>query len=310
MDRAIVHGMKELNIGVKTMLVNNDFSRTWISTINRWKPDMILVMLGWKLKAKHLRLLDKVSIPKAIWYTDDPYAIDRAVKTCRHFDAVFTIDSAAIPVYKERGCKHVYHLPLAAPHSFFTPRSVAAKYHSQVLLLGMSFDNRKDEIRRLMPLLRKYKTLLVGPGWDKVVRRRKGSPKVVNEWVSPLEAMRYYNGADIVLNIHRSSDDSFLKLNTLKVAAYTPNNRIFEVASCSSFQLTSYRPDLPKLYELPDEMVAYKEWEQLHDLIPYYIEHENERLQIKQKAYQRTLADHLYAHRLRNLLQRMKKISG
>ncbi|SEN11334.1 glycosyltransferase, partial [Lihuaxuella thermophila] len=83
---------------------------------------------------------------------------------------------------------------------------------------------------------------------------------------------------------------------------YTPNNRTFEIAACRSFQLATWRRDLNKLYVPEQEIATYRTLKELREKIRYYLKHDDEREEMTDRAYQRTLRDHTYYVRLRDLL--------
>lgn len=108
-----------------------------------------------------------------------------------------------------------------------------------------------------------------------------------------------------MLNIHRSSDDPYLGLNRQRISAYTPNNRLFEIAACSAFQLISHRPDLDRLYQPSKEIIPYRSLKELEALLHHYLRHPEERVKVARRAFQRTLREHLYVHRIRELLRHL-----
>ncbi|MFD2879981.1 hypothetical protein ACFTAO_34770 [Paenibacillus rhizoplanae] len=66
----------------------------------------------------------------------------------------------------------------------------------------------------------------------------------MNTWVQPETAAKFYNGAKIVLNIHRPSAEKYNR-NQSGIIATSINNRTFDAASCEAFQLTDYKKRAP-----------------------------------------------------------------
>jgi spore maturation protein CgeB len=265
-------------------------------------PELVLAMLGERLNKEDIDWIQDLSVPKAIWYTDDPYAIDSSLQTARAFDLIFTNESKAVPFYKRATRAQVFHLPLAAPLQLYYPeRPVPASYRAELTLVGCAFQNRLRDLRKLSPFLSRYKTRLVGPGWFRLqhlpnIWVRKG-------WVETEEVRRYYNGAKIVLNIHRSYDDPYLKKNTHRVKADTPNNRVFEIAACRAFQLTDERLDLSRFFQPEQEIITYRTLDELKEKISFYLPRRKLCQKIAHRAFERTMKEHQYEHRLRKILK-------
>lgn len=79
--------------------------------------------------------------------------------------------------------------------------------------------------------------------------------------------------------------------------------RIFDIMGCGGFVLTNYQPELPEIFELGNEIIAYGSLEELKDMTGYYLEHEAERLEIAHNGYEKVARDYNYPVRLEQLLQ-------
>ncbi len=79
--------------------------------------------------------------------------------------------------------------------------------------------------------------------------------------------------------------------------------RIFDIMGSGGFVLTNYQPELPEIFELGSEVIAYGSLEELKDIAGYYLEHEAERLEIAHNGYERVARDYNYPVRLEQLLQ-------
>ena len=79
--------------------------------------------------------------------------------------------------------------------------------------------------------------------------------------------------------------------------------RIFDIMGSGGFVLTNYQPELPEIFELGSEVIAYGSLEELKDMAGYYLEHEAERLEIAHNGYKKVARDYNYPVRLEQLLQ-------
>ncbi len=116
------------------------------------------------------------------------------------------------------------------------------------------------------------------------------------------EVVQYYNGAKIVLNIHRTTENDSDNKNSLGAAGSSINPRTYEISACGAFQLTDLRDDLPQYYTPGVEIEAYSSPHEAMQKMIYYLSHEQERVQIAMNGLNRTLREHTYLDRIHRLL--------
>lgn len=299
-DRWIVSAWRESGYLVQILLPGKHFITRFQQAVSAFKPQFLLAMLGNKWSSGDLESIQRSPLPTGIWYTDDPYAIDESLRTCRYFDYVWTNERAAVPFYKKQDCQRVKHLPLGVNTRVFRPFAVPRKYRSEVLILGSAFENRLHEVESLLPNLARRHLRIVGPGWQRLPSYSPIRDRVVLRWVSPREASYYYNGAEVVLNIHRASTDPYLGQNRHQVDAETPNNRVLEIAACRSFQLITHRKGVSDLFNA-GELVSYSSIPELKEQIEAALSHPRKRRRLAHLAYGRTFQSHRYHDRVRQM---------
>jgi spore maturation protein CgeB len=104
--------------------------------------------------------------------------------------------------------------------------------------------------------------------------------------------LRLLARARIVLNRHG------------RVAAeYANNMRLYEATGMGALLLTEDKRNIGELFEPGTEVVVYEDKRELVDLVSYYLEHEEERRRIAAAGQRRTLRDHTYAVRMRELAE-------
>ncbi|SFS60820.1 CgeB family protein [Marininema halotolerans] len=303
-DHCIEKTLDKVGVHPLVHLPGKGFAKRIRQSIQQFQPAFLLANLGCRLTSQELEVIQSLSIPTVIWYTDDPYAIDQSLTTCRFFDYIFTNEEAAISVYQGAGCDNVYHLPLATSLPTFTPRKIALRYQSDVLILGSAFLNRLEEVDFLARRLPSSTLKIVGPGWRKLSNYRRLQDRIRGGWVDPKEAARYYSGAKIVLNIHRAANDPHLGQNRQGVAALTPNNRLFEIASCRAYQLMSYRPGITSLFA-GGEIDTYNGRDELPERIRTLLKQEKWRQESAERACALTWQQHRYVHRIQRILKEL-----
>ena len=85
------------------------------------------------------------------------------------------------------------------------------------------------------------------------------------------------------------------------------NYRTFETCGCRTFLLTSYTPNLEKLFKIGEELVTYNSLSEIDEIIKYYLDNENKRIEIENAGYERVKKDHTYFERSKLLIQIIKK---
>ncbi|MDR6225278.1 CgeB family protein [Desmospora profundinema] len=272
--------------------------------VRLFKPDIILVLRG-SLPPYAIKQLRKISQAQiGLWEVDDPYNFRNHIKKLPPYHFMITQDSSCVSYYR-RLKKTCLHLPLAVNPNLYHPFKVPKEYQYDICFIGSALPIRLKYFDELTPFLLKKNFIIIGQWWEQLKNYNKLKPHIINRTIPPSEVAKYYNGAKIVLNIHRTPND--INQNHLNIPAYTPNNRTFDIAACRAFQLISRRRDLKKFYELDEEIISFKRLRDLKQKIEYYLDHDEERNRIASQAYERTMKDHTYSVRLRYLIHLLEK---
>jgi spore maturation protein CgeB len=102
-----------------------------------------------------------------------------------------------------------------------------------------------------------------------------------------------FRDARIVFNRHSNTAD-----------LHTANNlRLYEATGVGSLLLTDFKPNLSDMFEVGKEVVAYRNAEECAELAAYYLAHDAEREAIAAAGQRRTLREHTYAQRMRELVE-------
>lgn len=102
---------------------------------------------------------------------------------------------------------------------------------------------------------------------------------------------KVYNATKININITRAQSKTSLPM------------RVFDILACRAFLLTDYRRDLGELFSLGEEVVCYRDLDELRRLAEYYLEHEEERMEIAKRGEERILKEHTYKTRMETLIE-------
>ncbi|MCK0471935.1 glycosyltransferase [Alkalihalobacillus sp. APA_J-10(15)] len=306
LDPNIVNGFKEIERLKRvepfhffySMLSKNDDVQY---QIKQNKPDVVLVLKR-QLPADWIQSFNKHRIPIGLWVVDDPYLIKKHVLRGYHYDFILTQEINAPAFYEKRGMR-AFYLPLAVNTSTYFPQEVESDYQSDICFVGSGMANRIRLLHQLGNCFVHETIRIIGRWWEPLQNQLGRNHFILNKPISAEEASKYYNGAKIVLNMHRNPYDS--KHNPSRIQAATPNNRTFDIAACSAFQLTSYRKAISDFYQ-KDEIIEYQSVDDLVKKVEYYLVQSHERREIAKRAYKRTMNAHTYSVRLTDLIHLLK----
>jgi spore maturation protein CgeB len=298
LDQAVTEALR----GMVGELIIAGPSDNLIALAARSRPDLVLVMHGTQVPGGQVQGIRALGIKTAIWLVDEPYVTDVTTVIAPQYEWLFTHELASIPIYRQLGCQ-VHYMPLAVNPAVYKPKYVAPQYQSDICFIGNAFFNRVSLIDRIAPTLAARDTRIVGLFWKRLRRYRSLSKGIRVSWISADEAANYYNGAKIVINIHRSHDDKVHNKNSRNLPGLSINPRTYEISASGAFQLTDVRQDLADFYMPGVELETYSSANELVDKIVYYLQNEEQRKQIALNGYKKTLAQHTYQKRVSQLLQ-------
>ncbi|MDR6883172.1 glycosyltransferase [Bacillus sp. 3255] len=299
MDHGIQAELEALCAEVLTVAPHDDV----LDAARTFKPDLLLSLNSVELlKVQVVDEVRALGIKTAVWFTDDPYYTDVTVDIAKHYDIVFTLEQSCVPLYQETGCREVYHMPFGVNRSIYYPKPVSAEYRVDICFIGVAFWNRVAFFEQIANELASKKLLIAGYWWDRMRSYALLESKIKNGvWMSPENSASYYNGAKIVINMHRSIDDS-TNQNTRIIPAHSINPRSFEISACGQLQLTDGRANLGSMYTPGQEIATYDSPQDLMAKIDYYLQHEEERSQMAWRGLERTMREHTYRNRLVHML--------
>lgn len=105
-----------------------------------------------------------------------------------------------------------------------------------------------------------------------------------------LDMLRLLSGARIAVNRHIDVAED-----------YANNMRLYEATGVGSLLLTDAKRNLGELFEIGREVVAYRDENELVEAVEHYLAHEDERAAVAGAGQRRTLREHTYAVRMREL---------
>ncbi len=265
-----------------------------LEKITSFRPDAIIGIAQSPLgDTAILPELKKAGVALCYWFTED-YRIFEYWKTIAPwFDHFFTIQREPFWEELERvGCHSYRYLPMAFdPHA--DPPGETAEPEIAVSFVGAPYPNRVHFLSRFPGGLQIY-----GEEWD-----RYPNPFVVtgDRRITEDEARRIYHRSRINVNLHSSPLPRELGKGDFV------NPRTFELAGMGCFQLTDMRTLLPLHFDPAREVIAVSGWEEMTKAAGYFLNHEEERDEIAERARARALREHTYRHRAQEIIDHLEK---
>src|SRR3989442_13102064 len=88
---------------------------------------------------------------------------------------------------------------------------------------------------------------------------------------------------------------------------FANNMRLFEATGVGTLLVTDWKENLCEMFEVGKEVVAYRTPQECAELITYYLEHDGERRAVALAGQERTLRDHTYQQRMKELADIVRK---
>ena len=118
-----------------------------------------------------------------------------------------------------------------------------------------------------------------------------------------------YRGHAWGINMYEILRNSKITLNhhTDIAGNYASNMRLYEGTGVGSLLVSDWKENLAELFDIGTEVVAYRSPEECKELIQYYLYHDAEREAIASAGQRRTLTDHTYYCRMKDLTAAVSK---
>ncbi|MCD6288776.1 MAG: glycosyltransferase, partial [Candidatus Hydrogenedentes bacterium] len=258
---------------------------------------LVLALAQAPLHEGAVRALRKRGIVTAFWFVENYRQLDYWRQMAPEYDFFFTIQSGAffekldalgVRNYAcvHTGCDPEIHRPLDLDE---TDRAV---YGADISFAGAAYHNRLVTFESLAD--KDFK--LWGINWSMSpllapLVQNEGRPFTTDEMV------KMFNGSKISLNLHSSNQS-----DCIDPEGDFFNPRLFEIAACGGFQLTDARAGFDSLFEPETEIVTFTDAVDLRRKVEYYLEHEDERRAIAERARKRAVSEHTYDRRLKEML--------
>lgn len=259
--------------------------------------DWLFMFLGNHLPEDFRQALQARDLPPlAVWFTEDPYHIERSINVLPVVKRGFTVEEGAVKFYQKLG-GNVSFLPLGYDEDTFYPQEKKQVY--DVCFVGHPYPERVTLLKSLASALR-IQIEVVGP-W-----RVDQLPKKVihrSRWLHPRDVAHCYHRAKVVLNTFRPYEKG-----GREIFAKSVNNRSFEIAACAGFQLSEHRPGIARFFS-KQEIETFTDTKNCIQAVRFYLENKKKRDEKRKKAAEEVRRAHTFFHRASHIVSQLQKVN-
>lgn len=207
----------------------------------------------------------------------------------KFFTHIFLIDRKGVEVLRERGF-NAFYLPFAMAD--FPQVRIKRSKSSRIGFLGTLYPDRMG----LLKLLSEFDFSFWAPNFS------------AGTSIMYPELKRFFRGEvwgrDLLQNMARLE----LLINPIHRAYMrgqednVTNFRLFEAIGVETFQIAEHKPAIREIFS-KEEVETYQSREELRDKIAFYLAHPDTREKMVQTALEKVLDNHLYSHRMEEILK-------
>lgn len=291
-----------------------------VDIVNKEKPDILFCNLFTnEIDSKTIKYITKKTDTITVnWFSDDQWRFDNFSRYwAPFFDWVITTDPLAVGKYHFIGYKNVIKSQYAANINLYKQKGGDFKY--DVTFIGSPHTSRRKIINDLIN--NGINVECWGSGWKNGRISHESALSVISQSKINLNftevstsTMNFKTLIKMIAKVFMrrgiNSTYHFFPLSiifrniinfSLPKSRLQIKGRNFEILAAGGFLLTQDAEDLFNFYEYGKEIAVFKNFDELIKKIRYYLDHEDERIHIARAGYERTIKDHTWENRFKEI---------
>lgn len=296
-----------------------------IRTVEEQKPDLLFCFLFTEeIKKETIRhITEKTKTKTFNWFGDDHWRMPGYSRYwAPQFTLVSTTDSKALKHYQFYGITNVIKTQWAANPFVYVPQNPQKNPGSYgVTFFGQMYGSRGAYVEFLkkngLPAVGHGRGWPVGGGSEIQQMLDIYSYSKINLNFSETPYYGVKNKLNLLAKLFVKKELGKYHLNfqspitniqsLLGTQRLTIKARVFEVSACGGFLLTGKSDEpLGEYFDLGKEVVEFSGKDDLLEKCRYYLAHDREREQIAKQGYERTIKEHTYPHRFREIFKTLE----
>lgn len=228
--------------------------------------------------------LDRIRNEGAVlvaWFGDDHFKFDSYTKWwLPHLDYSITIDIDSVPKYEALGARVIHTIHHSGQPVDIDWSTLKTKY--EISFVGsIEKPGREEYLRELQE--RNFPVSLFVKEWG--------------GYVPFDEMLRIFSTSRINLNFSRASHSERTGIK----------GRVTEICLAGGFLLTEYTPGIEDFFEIDEEIVCFRNTEEMIYKINYYLAHEEERQTIARAGWERATAEYTPVQMITRIFDTIEK---
>jgi glycosyltransferase involved in cell wall biosynthesis len=250
----------------------------------------VVICLDAQLSPGAVSLLKRAGMRVAFWFPDHVGNLGRQFMLLASYDAVFFKEPwlagrlramLDLPVYYlPQGCNPRWHRPLGA-----------AGTEPHLVIAGNMYPSRVRLLERL--IAKDIPVRVYGTGFPRWIGATPVRAVHAGRAVFREEKARVFRSAAGVLNTMYPAEVDGV------------NARLFEAAGCGAAVLTEWRPTVGQLFRFGDEVLAYRDFDELVDQAARLLSEPGLTARLGDAAAARAHSDHSYDLRVATILEKL-----
>jgi len=250
----------------------------------------VVINLDQGLMPGTVRQLKRAGMRVAFWFPDSVANMGRQFMLLAPYDAIFFKEPHIVNNLRATLDLPVYYLPQGCNPRWHRP-IVDAGTEPHLVIAGNMYASRVRLLERLaakgIPLR------LYGGGFPRWLGETPIRGAHTGRYITREEKARVFRSAAGVLNTMHLSE----------VAGV--NSRLFEAAGCGAAVLTDFRPTIPDLFAVGEEVLVFNDFDSLVDQATRLLEETGLTGRLGDAAARRAHRDHTYDLRIAEILEKL-----
>jgi spore maturation protein CgeB len=234
--------------------------------------------------------LRRGGVRTAFWFPDSVMNIGRQLMLLSSYDALFFKEPHLVDRLRAMLDLNVYYLPEACNPRWHRPAGPAA-VEPTLVVAGNMYPSRVRLLERL--IAKGIPVTLYGPGFPRWTGDTPARDHHTGRCVFGEEKARVFRSAAGVLNA----------LHPAEITGV--NARLFEAAGSGAAVLAEFRPSLPDLFSVDDEVLTFRDFDELVDQATRLLNEEGLATRLGDAAARRAHRDHTYEQRIEAILEKL-----
>jgi spore maturation protein CgeB len=253
-----------------------------------------------------IRQIGSLGIRTMNWFCNASYQFHLVSEIAPEYEFCLVPEKFRLADYKRAGANPIYCQEAANPEIY---RPYPEKQRFDAGFVGQAYGERPDLVARLVE--DRIDVKVWGPGWNCHAKRRPSfNPMRWNRRKTPTQIPKrciagIVTGEAMVRTFCRT------RVNLGFAACWTPGPdritqirlRDFEIPMSGAFYLTEYQEELADFFEIDQEIVCYRDTDELCEKIKYYLTRPADRERIAANGRRRCLDDHTWGKRFERVFR-------